>query len=117
MRQLERLARLMDTRFGIPGTRFRFGWDGILSIVPGAGDLVAAAPALYLVYRARRLGMPLPVMARLVGNVLIDLVLGSVPVLGTVFDVFFKANVRNLRTMREYLESRVVEDRIRVPEN
>ncbi len=98
----------MDTKFGIPGTAIRFGWDGILSILPGVGDLVGAVPAFYLIWRARSLHLPLHVLFRMVGHVVIDLVIGSIPLFGTVFDVFYKANSRNVRILRRQLEKRTV---------
>lgn len=105
LEKLDRLARLLDARYGIPGTRFRFGLDSILGLVPGIGDAATLAPALYLVYRAHRLGVPRATLMRMAGNVGLDTVIGALPIAGDIFDVFFKSNRRNLALLRRHLES------------
>jgi hypothetical protein len=72
--------------------------------VPGIGDTLAALPALYLIWRARELGVPKSLVLRMVINVLFDTVLGSVPIAGNVFDLFFKASRRNLALLRRHIE-------------
>lgn len=104
LRRLERLAHWLDSRFGIPGTRLRFGLDSVLGLVPGVGDLATALPAAYLIHRARRLGAPGHVLARMAANLGIDLALGAVPVVGDVFDVGFKSNLRNIALLKRHLE-------------
>ncbi len=102
--RIDRLATLLDTRFVIPFTKFRFGADSLIGLAPGIGDAVTTALALYIVYEAHRLGAPKTVLARMLGNVAIDGVIGVVPVAGDVFDVMFRANRRNVRILREHLE-------------
>jgi Domain of unknown function (DUF4112) len=102
LHDLERLADWMDTRFRVPGTQIRFGLDGLLGLVPGIGDGVLALPALYIIGRARGLGVPTHVQARMAGNVVLDLLIGAVPLAGDLFDVGFKANTRNVRLLREH---------------
>jgi hypothetical protein len=102
--RIDRLASLLDTRFVIPFTKFRFGADSLIGLAPGVGDAITAALALYIVYEAHRLGAPKTVLARMLGNVAIDGVVGIVPVAGDVFDVMFRANRRNVRILREHLE-------------
>ena len=102
LKDLERLADWMETRFRVPGTEMRFGLDGLLGLVPGIGDGVTALPALYVVARARGLGAPRHVQARMVGNVLLDLLIGAVPLVGDLFDFGFKASTRNVRLLREH---------------
>lgn len=102
--RIERLARLLDTRFGIPFTKVRFGADSLIGLAPGFGDAVTTALALYIVYEAHRLGAPKTVLARMLGNVAIDGLVGVVPVAGDVFDVMFRANRRNVGILREHLE-------------
>lgn len=104
--RLERLARLMDSRFRIPGTGIRFGLDPILGLVPGLGDAVAIMPALYILFTARRLGTPRSVRARMIVNIGIDFLFGSIPILGNVFDVGFRANKRNVALLRRHVEGR-----------
>lgn len=100
---IEALTRLLDDRFRIPGTSIRFGLDGLIGLVPGVGDAATTAAALYVVWRARSLGVPKAVLARMVANLLADMALGAVPLLGDVFDVAFKANRRNLDLLRRSL--------------
>lgn len=101
---LDRLATLLDTRWGIPGTPFSFGIDGAASLIPVVGDGATAIISAYIVYRAARLGAPRAVLLRMAANVGLDFAVGSIPVLGTVFDVFFKANKRNVTLLRRHLE-------------
>jgi hypothetical protein len=105
LRRLQTIARVMDTALVIPGTNIRFGADAILGLIPGGGDLVGAAIGLAIVNEARRLGVPRAVMARMILNIGLDTVLGSVPLLGDVFDVYFKANRRNAQLVLEHFQS------------
>jgi hypothetical protein len=102
--ELAKLADFLDTRYRIPGTRLRFGIDAILGLVPGIGDSLAALPALYLIWRARQLGVPKGLLLRMIANVGLDTVFGSVPVAGNVFDLFFKASRRNVALLRRHIE-------------
>lgn len=86
----------MDSRYRVPGTPVRFGWDPIIGLVPGAGDVATASFSLTLLYRAITLGVPRVVIARMLLNVLIDLVAGAVPFVGDLFDFAWKSNSRNL---------------------
>lgn len=103
---LQRMTVLLDTRFRIPGTRITFGLDPILGLLPVAGDLVSAIVTAIMIIVYVRLGVPDRVAVRMVGNLVIDLIFGSIPVLGTVFDVGFKANVRNRRLAEEFFGER-----------
>jgi hypothetical protein len=105
LRRLQTIARVMDTALVIPGTNIRFGADAILGLIPGGGDLVGAAIGLAIVNEARRLGVPRAVMARMILNIGLDTVLGSVPLFGDVFDVYFKANRRNAQLVLEHFQS------------
>jgi hypothetical protein len=89
------LSRLLDTRFVIPGTNIHFGLDAILGLVPGIGDAISAAIGTYIIVAAQQSGVPKAVLARMLANLGLDTVVGSVPILGTIFDVAFKANARN----------------------
>ncbi len=100
--RLEKLAYLMDRRFRIPFTPIRLGVDGLVGLVPGIGDAATLVPALYLVARARSLGAPSHLQGRMAANVLFDLLIGAVPVVGDLLDVGFKANTRNVRMLREH---------------
>ena len=102
--RLDAIANLLDSAFVVPGTNIRFGLDGIIGLVPGIGDVVTTALSTYLIWEARRLGLPRWKIARMIGNVAFDGAIGIVPVIGDAFDVLFKANRRNMRIIREHLE-------------
>lgn len=95
-------ARLLDSRFRIPGTNIRFGLDAIVGLVPGVGDFAGAIASAYFIYEAARLGAPGPVLARMVTNVGVEALVGAVPILGDLFDVAFKANNRNMRLLEKH---------------
>jgi Domain of unknown function (DUF4112) len=97
--RLRMLARLMDNAFQIPGTGVRFGLDSLLGLIPGAGDALTAGVSLYIVYEAAMLGATKRQLALMLGNIALDTAAGSVPVLGDLFDLTFKANILNLRMM------------------
>lgn len=102
--RLEALAKLMDGAFVIPGTTIRFGLDGIIGLIPVAGDLLAGLVSTYLIWEAKQLGAPRWLIARMLANTLLDTAVGSVPVLGDAFDVLFRANMKNMALLRRYLE-------------
>lgn len=100
---LRRLAWLIDGAFRLPFTRFRFGLNSLIGLTPGAGDAALAVISLHIVNEARLLGVPRPLLARMVRNVAIEAVAGAVPILGDLFDVAFKANLRNLAIIEQHL--------------
>ncbi len=104
LNRLKLLSRFMDAGWGIPGTKVRFGADSVLGLVPGAGDLAGMAISLYVVVKAYELGAPNHILARMVGNVAIDTGLGAIPVLGDIFDVFFKSNIKNVDLLHDFLK-------------
>ena len=106
MARLEALARLMDGAFVIPGTTIRFGLDGIIGLVPVAGDMIAGLVSTYLVWEARQLGAPTWLIARMLANVLLDTTVGAIPVVGDAFDVLFRANMKNMALLRRHLEKK-----------
>lgn len=105
LERAERLARLMDRAFRVPGTQIRFGWDAIFGVIPGIGDSVALLPSLYIIGLARGAGAPLSVLLEMAWNMVLDWFIGLFPLVGDVLDVGFKANMRNARLLRSYLES------------
>ena len=99
----ERLVTLLDDRFRIPGTDVRFGLDPIIGIIfPGIGDAVTGTGSIGLLTLAVGRGVPRVVLWRMVLNILIDLLFGSLPIIGDIFDVAFKANRRNLELINEH---------------
>lgn len=103
MARITLVAKLMDNAFLIPGLNRRVGLDAVLGLVPGVGDALSAALASYIIWEARQLGLPRWKIARMIGNVAVDTAIGAIPFAGDVFDVFFKANERNLRIIHEHL--------------
>jgi hypothetical protein len=102
--RLDALATLLDTAFVVPGTQIRFGLDALIGLVPGIGDVITTAMALYLVNEARALGAPRLLVARMVANVALDGLVGAVPLVGDAFDVAFRANRRNMALLRDHLD-------------
>lgn len=100
--QTARLARLLDSQFRVPGTGLRFGVDGLLGLVPGVGDAAGLALSSAVIVQAVRLGARGATVARMVLNVAIDTVFGSIPLLGSVFDFAFKANNRNVALLQRH---------------
>lgn len=102
LRRARSLARLLDSAFRLPGTRWRFGWDVLIGLVPGIGDLIMAAASVYIIRLAGELGVPLLIRLRMLANVLLDFIVGSVPLAGDLFDAGFKANLRNVALIERY---------------
>jgi hypothetical protein len=100
--RIDMLATMFDTAFIVPGTNVRFGVESVLRLVPGIGDAAASALSCYLLYEAHRLGVPRLLFARMVGNVVLEGTVGAVPLAGDAFDVFFRANRRNVALLREH---------------
>lgn len=103
--RLERFARLTDSRFRIPLTRIRFGIGPLLGVLPGIGDFAGLVLSLYLIQQARQVGAPSSLQLRMLANGLVDALGGTLPVVGDVFDVFYRANDRNVGLLRDHLEA------------
>lgn len=100
--QLDFLAALMDDLFRIPGTEIRFGLDPLVGLLPGLGDMLTGLVSALLLHAAWERGLPGVAIARMMSNVAIDSVLGSVPLLGDIFDVAWKSNRRNFALLQKY---------------
>ncbi|WP_152045952.1 DUF4112 domain-containing protein [Aureimonas psammosilenae] len=100
--RISRLARLMDTAVHLPGTNVRFGLDSVIGLVPGIGDAAGGLIGLYIINEGRRLGLPKSKLMRMVANVAIDTAVGSVPLAGDVFDVYFKSHKRNANIILDH---------------
>ena len=96
IRRLTWMAKFLDNAIVIPGLKFRVGYDAIIGLVPVAGDIVTTAMSLYVVYEAHRLGVRGVVIAKMLGNVVVDFLISEIPGVGDVIDIFFKSNTRNL---------------------
>ncbi len=99
---IRRIAWAVDAAFHIPGTRIRFGLNSLIGLAPGAGDAVLGLISLYIVQQAHAMGLPPAKLARMIGNIVLEVAGGSVPVLGDLFDVALKANLRNIRIVEEH---------------
>ncbi|WP_458761227.1 DUF4112 domain-containing protein [Afipia sp. TerB] len=102
--RIEALAKLLDVAFVVPGTNVRYGIDGLIGLVPVIGDIVTTAISLWIVREARALGAPRYLVARMLGNVAVDGVVGIVPFAGDAFDVMFRANMRNIRLLKRWMD-------------
>jgi hypothetical protein len=95
---------VLDEAIRIPGTNIRVGLDALLGLLPGGGDVAAGVFSGIIILQAARAGVPTPVLGRMLGNVLLDVVVGSIPLLGDVFDVAWRANSRNVRLLEAWLD-------------
>jgi hypothetical protein len=106
IKRLERFARLMDTAWRVPFTRWRFGLDSVFGLVPGAGDSVNLLLSIYSLHLAQKLGAPNSLLLKMAANAGVDFGLGSIPLVGDIFDMYFKSNTRNLKLLTDYLATR-----------
>jgi len=107
-RELERLralARLFDQAFKVPGTNWRFGIDALFGLVPGLGDVIGALVAVYALRVARTLRAPGAIQLHMLSNIAIDALVGTVPVIGDLFDFVYKAQTRNLALLETWIQS------------
>ena len=100
--RVEKLSEFLDTKFKLPVVGYRFGYDSLIGLIPGVGDAATAAMSLYLIVEARRAGAGTGLVLRMIYNVVVDTVLGAVPVFGDLFDFAFKANLRNANLLRAH---------------
>lgn len=106
LQRLKKAAGLLDTWIRVPGTRLTFGLDGLLGLIPVLGDTATLLAGLWIVAEAHRIGVSKSTLARMLANVGIDYAVGTVPVLGDLFDFFWKANRRNVRLLEKEIERR-----------
>ncbi|MFW2543503.1 DUF4112 domain-containing protein [Primorskyibacter sp. 2E107] len=106
----ESIAKRMDSALRVPFTRITFGLDSIIGLVPGVGDALAVAPSLYIVKLARDCDVPGHLQGRMLVNIGADWLIGLVPLIGDLFDVGFKANLRNAALLRAHVENALSTD-------
>lgn len=104
--RLERLATLLDASIKIPFTEFRIGLDSLIGLIPGIGDVASGLISLLVVYRGWRLGVGLPTVMRMLWNLLVDVIVGTIPIAGDVFDMVYKANLRNVALIDNALKNK-----------
>lgn len=104
-KKLERLAWYLDNSIKVPGFNARFGLDGLLGLIPGVGDTIGALVSSVVISEAARMGAPKGLLLKMAFNVALDALVGTVPVLGDLFDFVWKANHRNVQLLNRYLDS------------
>ncbi len=104
VRRMQAVANVLDTAFVLPGTKQRVGIDAIIGLIPGAGDILTTIFSTYIIWEARNLGVSRVALARMLANLGIHAAIGSLPIVGDVFDAFFRVNQRNMRIVRSQLE-------------
>lgn len=117
VQRVRQLAKLLDEAILIPGINRRIGLDPIIGLIPGGGDTVTMLMSAYIVVEAALLGLPATTLLQMVGNIVIDAFVGTVPILGDLFDVVSKANIRNIKLLDAHLaepEFRAKTDKILV---
>ncbi len=104
--RLARIAKLLDAAWGIPGTRFRFGFDAVATAIPVIGQVVPHAVSAFIIIEAIRLGAPRQIIGKMLANLAIDTAIGVVPGAGVIGDAFFKANLRNVDLLKRHFGMR-----------
>lgn len=110
--RIEAMEKVMERAIAIPVINRPVGLDAIIGLVPVAGDVMAAAMGIYMIWEARNLGMPKWQLARMASNVAFDTAVGAIPVAGDVFDFMFRSNTRNLRIIKKHLDKHHPADRV-----
>lgn len=110
LKRIRKIAKLLDTAISIPGTKIRFGLEPILGLIPGGGDLITALISAYSIYLATSFGLEKSEIFKMLKNVAIDTALGSVPIVGDIFDAYFKSNIRNLEILENHIAKAEVEN-------
>ena len=104
--RLRQLSENLDESFTIPGTNIKFGIDALIGLVPGGGDLIGGLFSLYLLRTAIKMKLPKSAIISIMFNIIIDTTIGIVPVIGDIFDIFWKSNKRNMRIIEKHLVNR-----------
>lgn len=105
LKRLRTLSHVLDNAIPIPGTPYRVGLDPLLGMIPAGGDIAGAAVSAYIVVSAAKLGLPRESLVRMVMNILLEVFVGTVPVLGDLFDVAWKANVKNMELLDVHMKA------------
>ena len=105
LRNIQWLSRWLDSSISIPGTKFRFGFDAIIGLIPGIGDALGAALSSYIVLIAISLNISAWTLTRMLFNILVESIIGAIPLFGDIFDAVWKANERNRRLVEASLQS------------
>lgn len=104
LKAVEKLAKVLDNQFIFPGTKFRFGLDPVIGLIPLAGDITTFIVSSMLLRTIAKHGASNKVVVLMTLNILVDAVFGSIPIIGNIFDFFYKANQKNVRLLKEHYE-------------
>ncbi len=110
LKAAERLARLLDNQFNILGVKF--GLNGVLGLIPGAGDFIVAAVSLYIVWIGVKMKLPTAAITEMIANVVINFLIGLLPVIGDAVDFFNHANLKNVKILKRHVKQGVIEGEI-----
>lgn len=108
-KKLSNISRLLDNAFTIPILKIRLGWDAIIGLIPVVGDIAGAIISLYLVLQAIRMGLPFTKIVRMLANIGIELLIGMIPVLGDLFDIGWKANLKNYQLIDQHINTQLLQ--------
>lgn len=111
--RIERLAAILDEGVVMPGLGVRLPLDPIIGLIPGFGDAITTALSLTILAKAREENLPKHVQWRMAANIAIDFLVGAIPFLGDIFDFFYKANRKNMRLLKQYLEPTIRSEEVR----
>lgn len=104
LKWVDKITDVMDSKFKVPGTKFRFGVDPILGLFPVVGDATSLAISGTLIYYMAKHGASRKILIMMIGNVILDATIGSIPILGSIFDFAYKANTRNINLLKKHYE-------------
>lgn len=110
LKAAERIANLLDNQFNIFG--IKFGLNGVVGLIPGAGDLIVAVLSFYIVWIGIKMRLPLTALGQMIGNIIANFLIGLLPIIGDAVDFFNHANLKNLRILKHYAKQGVVEGQI-----
>jgi hypothetical protein len=110
-KDLETFAHWLDSVFEIPGIRLQFGIDALLGLLPGLGDTASALASIYILQAATKFGVPRITLARMTLNIGIDLLVGAIPIVGDLFDLYWKANRKNVELLRRHFKANPMTER------
>ncbi|MGY0579747.1 MAG: DUF4112 domain-containing protein [Paraglaciecola chathamensis] len=102
LRRAQKLAHMLDTAVGIPFTKIRFGLDSLLGLIPGVGDLVTVGLSAHIIHLAGQMGAPMSLRAAMVKNAVFDFLIGLIPFVGDISDIFYKGNRKNIRLLETW---------------
>ena len=111
-KRIEAMEMILERSFVLPGTNYRIGLDSIVGLIPVVGDIITAAMGSYLVWEARNLGLPRWKLWQMMGRIGFDSAVGSIPVVGDAFDLVYRSNTKNLKTVKKHLDKHHPQTRV-----